>query len=113
MVMPASLRAPMAASAASCTTSLSGYRPNFSIVPPTSATSLTFSSLQGPPGSELVEYPELGCDDVVPVAVGAHLLGVHLDLLAEPLRAGVIGVQAVDVAADGDALRQVDDVVDV
>src|SRR3990172_3247855 len=110
MVMPASFKAPMAASAASCTTSLSGWRPNFSIVPPTNATSLTVSSLPGFPGRPgLVEHPELGCDDVVPVAVGAHLLRVHLDLLAEPLRAGVGGVQAIDVAADGDALRQVDD----
>src|SRR3990170_2353861 len=80
------------------------------MVPPTNATSLTVSSLPGFPGRPgLVEHPELGCDDVVPVAVGAHLLRVHLDLLAEPLRAGVGGVQAVDVAAHGDALRQVDD----
>src|SRR3990172_11808604 len=114
MVMPASFKAPMAASAASCTTSLSGWRPNFSIVPPTNATSLTVSSLPGFPGRPgLVEHPELGCDDVVPVAVGAHLLRVHLDLLAEPLRAGVGGVQAVDVAADRDALRQVYDGGDV
>src|SRR3990172_8403471 len=83
------------------------------MVPPTIATSLTVSSLPGLAGSELVEHPELGCDDVVPVAVRAHLLGVHLDLLTEPVRAGVGGVKAVDVAADGDAFGQVDDGGDV